>query len=178
MKVLHVNKKNKQKLKAPPPTPSKRIKQNNKTAVYNNWKQNPLMHGMTKPNHAPAFCRHWGRWGDESSGHSGHVQACMLQAVLTSSEQVEENLETWIHETGQERKNSNSGTKTKYMCVNLTHSSGLLRLQRAEVKKVQYSVCWGSTVQSNTGEFEKGWKIECESRVWFRDRGTEEKTAC
>lgn len=47
----------------------------------------------------------------------------------------------WMHETGQERKKSNSGTKTKYMCMNLTHSSGLLRLhEKAEHSPEQHCI--------------------------------------
>ncbi|KAK2887924.1 hypothetical protein Q8A73_019372 [Channa argus] len=65
-----------------------------------------------------------------------------------SREQVEENLERWGSAL-ENRGMKLSRSKTEYMCVNERDSGGMVRLQGAEVKKVQDFKYLGSTVQSN-----------------------------
>ncbi|KAK2919253.1 hypothetical protein Q8A73_003624 [Channa argus] len=70
-----------------------------------------------------------------------------------SREQVEENLERW-RSALENRGMKLSRSKTEYMCVNERDPGGTVRLQGAEVKKVQHFKYLGSTVQSN-GECEE-----------------------
>ena len=104
-------------------------------------------------------------------------------------EQVEENLERWRYAL-ESRGMKVSRSKTEYMCVNERDPSGTVRLQGAEVKKVQDFKYLGSTVQSN-GECGKevkrrvqagwnGWRkvsgVLCDRRVSARMKGKVFKT--
>ncbi|KAK2917518.1 hypothetical protein Q8A73_004265 [Channa argus] len=101
-----------------------------------------------------------------------------------SREQVEENLERW-RSALENRGMKLSRSKTEYMCVNERDPGGTVRLQGAEVKKVQDFKYLGSTVQSN-GECGKevkrrvqagwnGWRkvsgVLCDKRVSARMKG-------
>ncbi|KAK2922282.1 hypothetical protein Q8A73_001767 [Channa argus] len=101
-----------------------------------------------------------------------------------SREQVEENLERW-RSALENRGMKLSRSKTEYMCVNERDPGGTVRLQGAEVKKVQDFKYLGSTVQSN-GECGKevkrrvqaGWNrwikvsgVLCDKRVSARMKG-------
>ena len=72
-----------------------------------------------------------------------------------SREQVEEKLERWRYAL-ERRGMKVSCSKTEYMCVNERNPSGTVRLQGAEIKKVEGFNYLGSTVQSNR---------ECEKEV-------------
>ena len=63
-----------------------------------------------------------------------------------SKENVEEQLENWRH--ALERRGMKV-SKTEYMCVNEKDPSGTVKLQGAEIKKVEDFKYLGSTVQSN-----------------------------
>ncbi|KAK2910488.1 hypothetical protein Q8A73_008203 [Channa argus] len=106
-----------------------------------------------------------------------------------SREQVEENLERW-RSALENRGMKLSRSKTEYMCVNERDPGGMVRLQGAEVKKVQDFKYLGSTVQSN-GECGKevkrrvqagwnGWRkvsgVLCDKRVSARMKGKVFKT--
>ncbi|KAK2919151.1 hypothetical protein Q8A73_003522 [Channa argus] len=106
-----------------------------------------------------------------------------------SREQVEENLEKW-RSALENRGLKLSRSKTEYMCVNERDPGGTVRLQGAEVKKVQDFKYLGSTVQSN-GECGKevkrrvqagwnGWRkvsgVLCDKRVSARMKGKVFKT--
>ncbi|KAK2890506.1 hypothetical protein Q8A73_018806 [Channa argus] len=106
-----------------------------------------------------------------------------------SREQVEENLEKW-RSALENRGMKLSRSKTEYMCVNERDPGGTVRLQGAEVKKVQDFKYLGSTVQSN-GECGKevkrrvqagwnGWRkvsgVLCDKRVSARMKGKVFKT--
>ncbi|KAK2879894.1 hypothetical protein Q8A73_023706 [Channa argus] len=106
-----------------------------------------------------------------------------------SREQVEENLESW-RSALENRGMKLSRSKTEYMCVNERDPGGMVRLQEAEVKKVQDFKYLGSTVQSN-GECGKevkrrvqagwnGWRkvsgVLCDKRVSARMKGKVFKT--
>ncbi|KAK2897556.1 hypothetical protein Q8A73_013936 [Channa argus] len=106
-----------------------------------------------------------------------------------SREQVEENLERW-RSALENRGMKLSRSKTEYMCVNERDPGGMVRLQGAEVKKVQDFKYLGSTVQSN-GECGKevkrrvqaGWNrwrkvsgVLCDKRVSARMKGKVFKT--
>ncbi|KAK2891510.1 hypothetical protein Q8A73_017175 [Channa argus] len=106
-----------------------------------------------------------------------------------SREQVEENLERW-RSALENRGMKLSRSKTEYMCVNERDPGGTVRLQGAEVKKVQDFKYLGSTVQSN-GECGKevkrrvqagwnGWRkvsgVLCDKRVSARMKGKVFKT--
>ncbi|KAK2899617.1 hypothetical protein Q8A73_012746 [Channa argus] len=106
-----------------------------------------------------------------------------------SREQVEENLERW-RSALENRGMKLSRSKTEYMCVNERDPGGTVRLQGAEVKKVQDFKYLGSTVQSN-GECGKevkrrvqaGWNrwrkvsgVLCDKRVSARMKGKVFKT--
>ncbi|KAK2902094.1 hypothetical protein Q8A73_011840 [Channa argus] len=106
-----------------------------------------------------------------------------------SREQVEENLERW-RSALENRGMKLSRSKTEYMCVNERDPGGTVRLQGAEVKKVQDFKYLGSTVQSN-GECGKevkrrvqagwnGWRkvsgVLCDKRVSARMKGKVVKT--
>ncbi|KAK2880212.1 hypothetical protein Q8A73_022910 [Channa argus] len=106
-----------------------------------------------------------------------------------SREQVEENLERW-RSALENRGMKLSRSKTEYMCVNGRDPGGTVRLQGAEVKKVQDFKYLGSTVQSN-GECGKevkrrvqagwnGWRkvsgVLCDKRVSARMKGKVFKT--
>ncbi|KAK2899938.1 hypothetical protein Q8A73_013067 [Channa argus] len=106
-----------------------------------------------------------------------------------SREQVEENLERW-RSALENRGMKLSRSKTEYMCVNERDPDGMVRLQGAEVKKVQDFKYLGSTVQSN-GECGKevkrrvqagwnGWRkvsgVLCDKRVSARMKGKVFKT--
>ena len=70
-----------------------------------------------------------------------------------SREQVEESLERWGYALeGRGMKVIRS--KTEYMCLNGREDSGMVRIQRVEVVKVDEFKYLGSTVQSN-GECER-----------------------
>ena len=60
---------------------------------------------------------------------------------------MEEKLERWKYDL--ERRGMKVSSKTKYMCMNERNPSGTVRLQGAEVKKVEDFKYLGSTVQSN-----------------------------
>ncbi|KAK2921796.1 hypothetical protein Q8A73_001281 [Channa argus] len=83
-----------------------------------------------------------------------------------SREQVEENLERW-RSALENRGMKLSRSKTEYMCVNERDPGGTVRLQGAEVKKVQDFKYLGSTVQSN-GECGKEVKrrVQAGWNVW------------
>ncbi|KAF7651214.1 hypothetical protein LDENG_00113870 [Lucifuga dentata] len=106
-----------------------------------------------------------------------------------SREQVEENLERWRYAL-ERRGMKVSRSKTEYMAVNERDSSGMVRLQGIEIKKVEDFKYLGSTVQSN-GECGKevkkrvqagwnGWRkvsgVMCDKRVSARMKGKVYKT--
>ncbi|RXN38888.1 Retrovirus-related Pol poly LINE-1 [Labeo rohita] len=106
-----------------------------------------------------------------------------------SRKQVEDNLERWRYAL-ESRGMKVSRSKTEYMCVNERDPSGMVRLQGAEVKKVQDFKYLGSTVQGN-GECGKevkrrvqagwnGWRkvsgVLCDKRVSARMKGKVFKT--
>ena len=84
-----------------------------------------------------------------------------------SREQVEEKLERWRYVL-ERRGMKVSCSKTEYMCVNERNPSGTVRLQGAEMKKVEDFKHLGSTVQSN-GECGKEVKKHVQA-VWNRWR--------
>lgn len=79
---------------------------------------------------------------------------------------MEKNLETWIHETGQERKNSNSGAKTKYMCINPNTLKWSDEVVESGGKGG--AILLAQQSRATLESLKRGEK--CKSRVWFRDR--------
>ena len=99
-------------------------------------------------------------------------------------EQVEEKLERWRFAL-ERRGMKVSHSKTEYMCVNERDTSGRVRLQGEEIKKVEDFKYLGTTVQSN-GECGKevkkraqagwnGWRkvsgVMCDRRVLTKMKG-------
>lgn len=101
-----------------------------------------------------------------------------------SRQQLEENLERWRFAL-ERRGMKVSRSKTEYMCINERESSGMVRLQGAEVVKVQEFKYLGSTVQSSgdcgrevKNRVQAGWNswrkvsgVICDRRVSAKVKG-------
>ena len=102
---------------------------------------------------------------------------------------MEEKLERWRYSL-ERRGMKLSHSKTEYMCVNERNPSGTMKLQGAEIKKVEDFKYLGSTVQSNgeCGKEEKklvqegwnGWKkvsgVMCDKIISAQMKGKVYKT--